>query len=265
MESDYRVRKSLQLIPVLSQMNPFHTLRHYTFNNPITLPSMPRSSKWSLPSSFPRRNFVRISLLSHAPSISCQFLLDFLYRWKNWNKNLLYMFLLHFSAWTCYTVELNCTIILDGDVGRTADVTQYHPHIHAAASWFRKLENASTLRSEWLMLLFNCSPCCPSNYLTTIASTFRAKVRSITNSIPCCNWPTHFTKDPPLLPGSLLSPEYPLQYPSFISCRFEHVASLYKLYFIVSLLSTALCYGEWIRFEPLSNFISFLYSIYSTF
>ena len=108
----------------------------------------------------------------------------------------------------------------DGDMGSTAEVKQYHPHIHAAASWFRKLENVSTLRSEWLMLLFNCSPCCPSNYLTTIASTFRAKVRSITNSKACCNWPTQFTKEPPLLPGSLQStPDYYI-HRSFISCSF---------------------------------------------
>lgn len=133
------------------------------------------------------------------------------------------------------------------------EVKQYHPHIHAAASWFRKLENVSTLRSEWLMLLFNCSPCCPSNYLTTIASTFRAKVRSITNSKACCNWPTQFTKEPPLLPGSPQStPDYYI-HRSFISCSFERVASLYKLLCIVYLLSAALCFRKWVGFEPQSD------------
>jgi hypothetical protein len=116
------------------------------------------------------------------------------------------VFLLKFSGRPRYALELNCTAVLDGDVGSTADVIPRHPHIPAVASWFRKLENASTLGSEWLMLLFNCSPCCPSNYLITIASTFRAKVRSITDSIPCCNWPNHFTKDPSLLPDSPFCP-----------------------------------------------------------
>lgn len=58
------------------------------------------------------------------------------------------MFSLNFSGRTSYAVELNCTVILDVDAGRRADVTLCDPHIHAAASWFRKLENASTLRSE---------------------------------------------------------------------------------------------------------------------
>jgi len=147
-----------------------------------------------------------------------------------------------------------------------SEVKQYHPHIHAAASWFRKLENVSTLRSEWLMLLFNCSPCCPSNYLTTIASTFRAKVRSITNSKACCNWPTQFTKEPPLLPGSLQSaPDYYI-HRSFISCSFERVASLYKLLCIVYLLSAPLCCRKWVGFEPQSDLsLFFLNSIVFTF
>jgi hypothetical protein len=58
------------------------------------------------------------------------------------------MSLLNFSGRTSYAAELNCIVILDVDAGGRTDVTPCHPHIHAAASWFRKLENASTLRSE---------------------------------------------------------------------------------------------------------------------
>jgi hypothetical protein len=43
--------KSVPLVPVLSQMNSLHTLISYFFkiHFNITLPSMPRSPKWSLP------------------------------------------------------------------------------------------------------------------------------------------------------------------------------------------------------------------------
>jgi len=42
------------LVPILSQMHPVHTLPHYfpKIHSNIIFLSMPRSSKWSLPSMF---------------------------------------------------------------------------------------------------------------------------------------------------------------------------------------------------------------------
>jgi hypothetical protein len=64
----YRVHKSPPSIPNLSQMNPTHTLQNY-FNKThfnIILPSMLRSSEWSLPFSVSSQNFIRIPQLPHA-------------------------------------------------------------------------------------------------------------------------------------------------------------------------------------------------------
>jgi hypothetical protein len=56
------------LSPILSQSNPIQPLTPYLFqtSSNIALPSTPRSSEWSLPSSTFNQNFVRISHLLHA-------------------------------------------------------------------------------------------------------------------------------------------------------------------------------------------------------
>jgi hypothetical protein len=66
---NYRVPKNPPLDPILSQMNPVHTLLHYTFKthfNINILLSTLRPSKWSLPFRVSDRNIVCISHLSHA-------------------------------------------------------------------------------------------------------------------------------------------------------------------------------------------------------
>jgi hypothetical protein len=72
----YRVHKSPPLVPILSQMHPVSKLkRHFPkIHSNIILPSMPRSSEWSLIFIFFNQNFVCISRFSHA---------SFLW-YKNW-------------------------------------------------------------------------------------------------------------------------------------------------------------------------------------
>ena len=69
----YHVHNSPQVVPVLSQINPLHTLQSNLFkiHFNIILLSMPKSSKWYLSFRFPHQNPVCISLLpctQHMPS-----------------------------------------------------------------------------------------------------------------------------------------------------------------------------------------------------
>jgi hypothetical protein len=53
-ETHYRFQKRKPLVPILSQINPFHALHCFlTTSFKIILPSTPRSSKWSHSLRFP--------------------------------------------------------------------------------------------------------------------------------------------------------------------------------------------------------------------
>jgi len=70
--------KSPPLVTILRQMYPVHTFPPYfpTINSDV-LPSVPRSSEWSLPFMFLDQNFVCIHL-SHELFMPCPSVLDLL-------------------------------------------------------------------------------------------------------------------------------------------------------------------------------------------
>jgi len=69
----YHLHKSPPLVPILSQKHPVHIFPHYfpkIYSN-IILPSILRSSEWSLPFRFSNKNIVCTSHRSHACYIPC--------------------------------------------------------------------------------------------------------------------------------------------------------------------------------------------------
>jgi hypothetical protein len=56
----HRNHNSLPLVRILSQLNPLHTSQPVSPRS-ITIPSMPQSSKWSLPFSLSHKNLVHFS------------------------------------------------------------------------------------------------------------------------------------------------------------------------------------------------------------
>jgi hypothetical protein len=74
LEVHYHVQKGLLLIPILRQMNPVHTVPPYLckIQCNIIFPSMPRSSKWSLPFRFSNQHIVCIFLFPWVCYLPCQ-------------------------------------------------------------------------------------------------------------------------------------------------------------------------------------------------
>jgi hypothetical protein len=72
-EMYYCLHKIPLLVPVLSQTHPFHILPHYflKIHYNIIFLFIPRSSKWSLPFTFPDQNFLCIYHLFHAYYMPC--------------------------------------------------------------------------------------------------------------------------------------------------------------------------------------------------
>jgi hypothetical protein len=66
-EIHHRVHKSPQAVPILSQVNPLHTLPANVprIHFDTILPSMPRSFEWSFSFGLSHQNFVHLPLLSH--------------------------------------------------------------------------------------------------------------------------------------------------------------------------------------------------------
>jgi len=64
----YRDHKSPPEVPILSQMNPVHTLPPFSpkIHSNIIFQSTPRSAKWSRPFRFPNQNSVHVSHLFRA-------------------------------------------------------------------------------------------------------------------------------------------------------------------------------------------------------
>ena len=74
----YRIHKHSSPVPILSQLDPVHTLTSHFLKNHIniTFPSTPGSPKWSLSLRFPHHKPVYARPLPH----TCYMLLDFIIR-----------------------------------------------------------------------------------------------------------------------------------------------------------------------------------------
>jgi hypothetical protein len=110
----YRARKRLKLAPILSQINPFHTLpSDFITTHFNVLPPARRFSQRSRPFRFPHQNFVihlisivwRTSRLSHTFWINCPY----------WGKCFLII-----SLEPC-----DCDCLLKVDVFGTPDITTH--------------------------------------------------------------------------------------------------------------------------------------------
>jgi len=106
----YRISKCPPPVPILSHLDPVHTLtsRFLKTHLNIFLPSMPGSSKWSLPSGFPTKTlytpfFSPLTRYMSRPSHSSEFYHP---NYIGWGVQIIKLFIMYFSPLLCYLVLL---------------------------------------------------------------------------------------------------------------------------------------------------------------
>jgi len=126
----YRVQNSPPLLPVLSQMNPVHTLPYYfaKIHAIIIIPSTPSSSELSVPFRFSDQNLLYISYLSHA----CYMLLPSHPPWFDHLNNILWGL-----QWQNYIYFEFCYLIINQDlkVRTSAFSTSVGSSTHWIGGW----------------------------------------------------------------------------------------------------------------------------------